>query len=37
MRHTWGALLDNDPAYNPNLTLQHEDFALAFPPRAPAT
>jgi hypothetical protein len=27
MRHTWGALLDHDPAYNPNLTLVSEDFA----------
>jgi GT2 family glycosyltransferase/glycosyltransferase involved in cell wall biosynthesis len=33
MRKTWGALLDRDPAYNPNLSLQHEDFSLAFPPR----
>ncbi|MGM0695095.1 MAG: glycosyltransferase family 2 protein [Pseudomonadota bacterium] len=28
MRRTWGKLLDNDPAYNPNLTLVHEDFSL---------
>jgi Predicted glycosyltransferases len=28
MRRTWGELLDNDPAYNPNLTLAHEDFSL---------
>lgn len=28
MRRTWGSLLDNDPAYNPNLTLVHEDFSL---------
>lgn len=28
MRKRWGALLDNDPAYNPNLTLIHEDFSL---------
>jgi GT2 family glycosyltransferase len=33
MRLTWGPLLDNDPAYNRNLSLQHEDFSLAFPPR----
>jgi GT2 family glycosyltransferase len=33
MRRTWGPLLDADPAYNPNLSLQHEDFSLAFPPR----
>ena len=28
MRHQWGALLDRDPAYNPNLTLAYEDFSL---------
>lgn len=28
MRQRWGAQLDNDPAYNPNLTLIHEDFSL---------
>ncbi|MGB0468449.1 MAG: glycosyltransferase family 2 protein [Pontibacterium sp.] len=28
MRSTWGEQLDNDPAYNPNLTLTHEDFSL---------
>lgn len=28
MRRTWGTLLDHDPAYNPNLTLVHEDFSL---------
>ena len=28
MRRTWGKLLDTDPAYNPNLTLVHEDFSL---------
>ncbi len=33
MRERWGELLDNDPYYNPNLTLVHEDFGLAFPPR----
>jgi hypothetical protein len=33
MRRTWGRLLDRDPAYNPNLSLQHEDFSLSFPPR----
>jgi len=32
----WGTRLANDPAYNPNLTLDHEDFSLAFPPRVPA-
>ena len=33
MRQTWGALLDRDPAYNPNLTASYEDFTLAVPPR----
>jgi GT2 family glycosyltransferase len=33
MRTTWGRQLDEDPAYNPNLSLRHEDFSLAFPPR----
>lgn len=28
MRNTWGELLDSDPAYNPNLTLVHEDYSL---------
>lgn len=29
MRERWGAMLDSDPAYNPNLTSQREDFSLA--------
>lgn len=29
----WPSLLSDDPAYNPNLTLDAEDAALAFPPR----
>lgn len=33
MKQRWGTLLDNDPAYNPNLTLGREDFSMAFPPR----
>jgi hypothetical protein len=28
MRNRWGKALDQDPAYNPNLTLVHEDFSL---------
>jgi GT2 family glycosyltransferase len=28
MRKRWGPMLDSDPAYNPNLTLVHEDFSL---------
>jgi GT2 family glycosyltransferase len=30
----WGDALLDDPAYNPNLTFESEDFALAWPPRA---
>lgn len=33
MKRRWGDLLSNDPAYSPNLTLNHEDFSLAWPPR----
>ncbi|MFA7494936.1 MAG: glycosyltransferase family 2 protein [Acidithiobacillus sp.] len=33
MQWRWGVLLQNDPAYNPNLTLEREDFSLASPPR----
>lgn len=33
MKRYWGDLLLNDPAYSPNLTLDHEDFSLAWPPR----
>lgn len=29
----WGESLQNDPAYNANLTLEHENFTLAWPPR----
>jgi len=36
LRQRWGALLDDDPAYNPNLTLATEDYALAYPPRTEA-
>ena len=35
MKETWGEILENDPAYNPNLSLSHEAFTLAFPPRQP--
>jgi len=34
MRERWGAILDSDPYYNSNLSLQRE-FELAFPPRHP--
>jgi len=34
MHQRWGEVLMHDPAYNPNLTLQHDDFSLAWPPRS---
>ena len=33
MQSRWGAMLAADPAYSPNLTLEHEDFGIAWPPR----
>jgi glycosyltransferase involved in cell wall biosynthesis len=33
MQSSWGEHLLMDPAYNPNLTLEYEDFSLAWPPR----
>jgi hypothetical protein len=33
LRSTWGSWIENDPAYNPNLSLAHETFPLAWPPR----
>lgn len=33
MKQRWGGQLLHDPAYSPNLTLDHEDFSLAWPPR----
>ena len=33
MRQRWGEGLLQDPAYNPNLTLDREDFSFAWPPR----
>lgn len=33
MQQHWGELLLNDPAYSPNLTLDFDDFGLAWPPR----
>jgi hypothetical protein len=29
----WDTVLKQDPAYNPNLTLEDENFSLASPPR----
>lgn len=34
MLRRWGAALEADPAYNPNLSLNAAPFSLAFPPRA---
>lgn len=33
MQQTWGLLLRDDPAYNPNLRLEGEESSLARPPR----
>jgi GT2 family glycosyltransferase len=33
MKKKWGHLLRCDEAYNPNLTIDKEDFGLAWPPR----
>lgn len=35
MQKRWGDALLNDPAYNPNLSLDAHDFSLAWPPRLP--
>lgn len=35
MHERWGALMANDPAYSPNLSLHTTGFDLAFPSRAP--
>lgn len=35
MQSRWGKNLMKDPAYNINLTCQHDDFSLAWPPRGP--
>jgi len=36
MQTQWATQLKADPFYNPNLTIQFEDFSLAYPPRLPA-
>jgi GT2 family glycosyltransferase len=36
MQQRWGDALLNDPAYNPNLSLDIDDFSLAWPPRVEA-
>lgn len=33
MQNRWGQVLQVDPCYSPNLTLAHEDFSYAWPPR----
>jgi hypothetical protein len=35
MHQRWGDLIQNDPAYSPNLMLAREDFSYAWPPRLP--
>jgi glycosyltransferase involved in cell wall biosynthesis len=37
MKQRWGEKLRNDPYYNLNLTLDREDFSLAFAPRVAST
>lgn len=33
LHSTWAAWVENDPAYNPNLSVAHESMPLAWPPR----
>lgn len=33
MKKHWGKILDNDPFYNPNLSIVLEDYSVAYPPR----
>jgi glycosyltransferase involved in cell wall biosynthesis len=33
MKKKWDHIIRYDPAYNPNLTLESDDFAMAWPPR----
>ena len=33
LKKTWPNYFENDPFYNPNLTLETEDLSLASPPR----
>ena len=33
LRQRWGRWLEDDPSYNPNLSLAHESLSLAWPPR----
>lgn len=36
MQERWADIIQDDPAYSPNLTLSSGDFAMAQPPRVPA-
>ena len=36
MKQRWGALIADDPAYSPNLTLLGDDFSMAWPSRVAA-
>lgn len=36
MHRRWGTLLQSDPLYSPNLTLNDENCGLAWPPRVSA-
>jgi hypothetical protein len=33
LQRRWRRWVEDDPAYNPNLSLAHETFPLAWPPR----
>jgi GT2 family glycosyltransferase len=33
MKAKWPLMISHDPYYNPNLTIEYEDFSLAWPPR----
>jgi GT2 family glycosyltransferase len=35
LRRRWGRWVEDDPSYNPNLSLAHESLSLAWPPRRP--
>jgi O-antigen biosynthesis protein len=35
LQRRWGTCIENDPSYNPNLSLAHESLSLAWPPRRP--
>lgn len=36
IQQRWGKVLQEDPAYSPNLTVEREDFSLGWPPRVKA-